>query len=36
MISFLPKEMLNIIFQYLDLDIQWELRKQPKWPKKWE
>lgn len=31
----IPIEMLNLIFMYLDLEVQWELRKQPKWPKKW-
>jgi hypothetical protein len=32
----LPIDIVNIIFKYLELDLQWKLHKQPKWTKNWE
>ncbi len=31
----IPLEIVYFIFKYLDLDVQWSLRKQPQWNKKW-
>ena len=31
----LPLEITSIIFSYLDLNVQWSLRKQPQWNKVW-
>jgi hypothetical protein len=31
----IPTELINLIISFLDLDIQWQLTKQPQWTKKW-
>jgi hypothetical protein len=33
--SMLPYELVYRIFKYLDLDVQWSLRDQSHWEKKW-
>jgi hypothetical protein len=31
----IPVEIVKLIFKYLELDVQWNLREQSQWKKNW-